>query len=369
MRKLYYFLFCSLLFTACQNPEKPVIRTTQAPEKEQFEQFSTKKSQEFDTYFERLNKIQKFNGTILIEQNDSIYKRALGYSRLKEKTPLRLNHAFQLASVSKPLTATAIMQLVADGRLELDEKVQDILPGFPFDFINVKMLLKHRSGLANYMYITDTAWTEHQTPMCLSDAVNHFNKSKPLPYFPVNRRFNYCNTNYMLLAAIVEAKTEQAFEEYMFQELFKPFGMDHSFIYTDSNYVNLPEIAVGHDYRKRPIPDFYLNGIPGDKGAYSTVEDLHSFVRNLNDGKIIPDSLVNLMQTPQHPLKVNGKTYGMGWRIRKRADGSTIVFHHGWWRGYKTYLITDPSRNLTIILLTNWIKAGSMNQEELLNLI
>ena len=173
------------------------------------------------------------NACVLVAQKGQIiYENCYGYSDISKKTPLTLNSAFQLASVSKTLTAGAILLLKDQGKLQLTDDVKKYIPDFPYDGITIKSLLCHRSGLSNYIYFGE--------PYC--DDKNCYNgktfdnkavleimkTAKPAPYAAPDKKFEYCNTNYALLASIVEKVSGQNFADFMEQNIFKPLGMTES---------------------------------------------------------------------------------------------------------------------------------------------
>jgi CubicO group peptidase (beta-lactamase class C family) len=156
-----------------------------------------------DTFFQ--HKVQRagLNGCVLVAAEGKIlYRNCFGYGNYAAKAKLSDSSVFQLASVSKPFTATAVLLLSERGQLKLDEPVSTYLDAFPYPAITVRMLLNHRSGLMNYIYLFDTL--KHQAKWYSNeDVVNYFAQQKPPLQARPNSKFQYCNTNYALLASIV----------------------------------------------------------------------------------------------------------------------------------------------------------------------
>lgn len=331
--------------------------------------FSVPLAASFHHYFESLHNAGRFNGNVLILRDGQLFKESYGYSNYRTKEELSLNHKFQLASASKPFTATAVMQLVQRGKINLSDSIQKFFPNFPYHGVTVRRLLNHRSGLGNYMYITDSLWQNRQIPMCNENALDSFIKEEPAIYYPPNSRFDYCNTNYFLLSAIVEEVSGLSFESYMAKYIFDPLGMKNSLVYSNMDYMEMDSVAVGHNAYGTPKADFYLNGVVGDKGLFTTVEDMFRFERALTNGEILLPAYSDLMEIPNSKLNRKYKSYGLGWRIKYVKNGLKVVYHNGWWRGFRTYFIRVPSKDIVIIALTNSMRGSFLKTNELVGLV
>jgi CubicO group peptidase (beta-lactamase class C family) len=320
------------------------------------------KSKELDSIFSKYNKIGVFNGTVLYGENGrEIFKKAYGYADLSKKEPLSTASSFQLASVSKMFTATSIMLLKERGKLNYDDPITMYIPEFPYTKITIRHLLNHRSGLSNYMYLADNNWNVEK-PLRNEDMISLFVQFKPESYFQPDKGFQYNNTNYALLASIVERITGDHFEVFVKEEIFDPLEMDHSFVYClNADSLASGEVPVGvpgyqtRNGRMVKIENTYLNGVTGDKGVYSTVEDLFKFNVALNMGTLLKPSSLEDAFNPGSPDSQRRKdNYGFGWRIRKDMDST--VYHFGWWKGFRTYFIRDMKNEKVLIVLTNTTK-------------
>jgi CubicO group peptidase (beta-lactamase class C family) len=314
-----------------------------------------KKSVKIDSFFRTKFKNRSFNGTVLFAENGRIiYKNAYGYSNFRSKQSLTVNSVFQLASVSKPITACAVMLLHEKGKLNLDDDVREFFPEFPYKDITVRLLLTHRSGLPDYMYFVEQYWPSRRMPVTNHDVLDLMILYKPYRYYRPDRRYNYSNTNYCLLALIIEKISGMPFADFMQQQIFEPLGMHHTYVLDHQalKYFDEPQLVAGYAKNGRMAENNYLNGVVGDKGIYSTVEDLLIWDRALYSGKLI--SLFNLYEAlqPAHNDLRDNDNYGFGWRINANG-GNPIVFHSGWWRGFKTYFIRKIKEHKTIIVLTN----------------
>lgn len=317
-----------------------------------------KKAVKLDTFFKALQKNTGFNGTVLVAQYGKvIYKRAFGIANNFTKDQLSTRTPFQLASVSKQFTAVSILQLMEQGKLKLDDRVEQHIPGFPYDSsITIRSLLTHKSGLANYAYCLDKYY-DKKTPLTNAKVVELFTKIKPgIDYHP-NRQFHYNNTNYILLAYIVERISGKGFREYVKENIFIPAGMTESFVYDPLHPEQLKKSATGYQPKRSGLAVVgfdHLDGVTGDKGIYSTVEDMFLWDQALNSETVIKLSSLDQAFTPQHTKpKVLTTNYGLGWRLKQLENGEWLTYHTGWWHGFKNYYLHNQKDNSAIIILGN----------------
>ena len=317
-----------------------------------------------DKYFSYRNKIGRFNGVILFAEGNTVFQKAYGYTNFRNKDSLTINTSFQLASVSKTVTSTAVLMLKDQGKIALTDSVQKFLPQFPYEGITIEQLLSHRSGLGNYVYWTEKYWKDQDSLMTNNDVLRMMSEHKPAIYYSPNRRYYYNNTNYMLLASIVEKISGMSFEDFLKENIFNPLKMDNSFLFTRAN-IKSHESAIGYKNKRRPYSFFFLDGVHGDKGLYSTVGDMYKFDRALRKGILISDSTKADAYTNRS--KYYRKPYGLGWRLNS-YKGDRIIYHHGWWRGFKTYFIRNIEDDRTIIILSNTVNGSKFNNKNLLKL-
>ncbi len=319
---------------------------------------ANRKAIKLDTFFKKLHKLNGFNGAVLVSQYGKIiYKNAFGYSSFFKKDSNTTQTQFQLASVSKQFTAVAIMQLHEKGLINYDDPVYKHIPNFPYDSsITIRSLLTHSSGIPNYVYCLNRV-CDKRVPMSNDQVVDLFAKYKPgINYIP-NSRFNYNNSNYVLLAYIVEKLSGMSFREYAQKNLFAPAGMSRSFIYDPYKTELAASAATGYTPRRGgywQVPFDNLDGATGDKGVYSTVEDLFKWDMALNSEKLVKISTLREAFQPAHTFRnMITKNYGFGWRLQLLDDGSWLTFHTGWWHGFKNYYMHNNRDNSSIIILQN----------------
>lgn len=310
-----------------------------------------------------------FNGCLLVGWNNKVmYEGYVGYEDYANGDSIGPNTRFQIGSVSKQFTAVAILQLYANGQLDLQDSISKFFPDLPYKGFTIHHLLVHRSGLSNYIYFIDKIVENKGRRYSNDDVIRLWKEYEPLPYYQPNRRFDYNNSGYMLLASIIEKVSGMSYPEYMRKNVFEPLNMDDTFVYLSGLNDTLPNLAEGYKYHWKIVTEPYLNGTYGDKGIYSTARDLFKFDQKLYEGKILPTDTLQLAFRPMGKPKHFKHNYGYGWRIFEHK-GEKIYYHAGWWQGFKSLLVRVPEHKLTIVVLKN-IKTGAMfSRQELLRII
>lgn len=333
--------------------------------------YSADQQQQVQFLFNELHHKYGFNGVVVIGQKDSVfYSGSFGYSNYRSKDTLTENTAFQLASVSKQFTAVAILQLYQQKKLKLTDSIEHFYPGFPLKGITIHQLLTHRSGLPNYHYFLQHIPTTYDTLISNQQVVEEI-MSKNIPiYFSPNRRYLYSNTGYAVLAAIVEKVSGLRFDAYVKANIFNPLKMEQSFIYQGIEVEKHATVATGYLYWWREAEDNYLDGVMGDKGIYASASDLFKWDQGLYHNQIIhPDTLELAFQPWGKPLHYKSN-YGYGWRMFYWGqDSIKVLFHGGWWHGFKTLLLRIPQDSTTLIVLKNRSKGANISTRRLLHIL
>jgi CubicO group peptidase (beta-lactamase class C family) len=363
--KYYIFFSFFLLLFSCGSSEvsekkanQDVVISPDSISKILKEIHASEKAYQLDTLFKNKVKQAGFNGCVLIAQRGQIiYERAFGYADLKKKDSLKINSAFQLASTSKTLTAAAILLLRDQGKLKLTDSIQKFFPDFPYPHITLKLLLSHRSGLGNYLYFCEPYCDKNN---CYNGKVFDNNSflhimlsSKPPVYALPNKKFEYCNTNYALLACIIEKVSGLSYPDFMEQNIFKPLGMKDTWVHCpkyDSLHTNK---TAGHNGLGNYEKDTFADDVYGDKGIYSTVEDLFKWDQALYSEKLLNNKTKEEAFTGYSNEHKGKRNYGYGWRITDNGKGNKVIYHNGWWHGYNTLFFRRPSDQTTIVILSN----------------
>ena len=312
------------------------------------------KRQEIESFYYKNWPNNSLNGSFLVAQHGQIiFEKYEGYSNFRDKTFITKSTPLHLASVSKVLTATVVLKLVNAKRIELDQKVNTILKEFPYPDITVQTLLNHRSGLRNYAYFTDrdkTVWDRHNI-LSNQDILTILATKDIRLEFKPDTRFSYCNTNYAMLALIIEKTTKLSYEKAMEQMIFKPLGMKNTYVF---NYERDKDSAVtSYKGNKVEIGKDYLDAIYGDKNIYSTPRDVLKFDRARNNPNFLTPKLNALVYKPYSNERKGTKNYGLGIRMVNFENGENFYFHNGWWHGNTSAYITLRKEGVTIIALSN----------------
>lgn len=354
MKILSSILFISLVFFSCRQNAAKKKANNKTLTSFKFRPIS---AGEKAYYKERVQKMydsillkHNFNGSIIVSKNGEVLLEDYhGYADFAHKDTLTPNTPFHLASVSKTFTATCILKLWEEKKLNIDDSIQVFFPAFPYHNITLRMMLNHRSGLPNYVYamVKDPVW-KHRLASNL-DMLQFLIEQKPTWYGYPNRAFNYCNTNYALLALIIEKASGQTYPEYLKNNIFTPLGMTHSFVFTN---LDSAKYKPSFQPNNKPFGLEPMDAVYGDKNIYSTARDMLLWDEALYSNRVISQSTYAEAIKPSSFEKAGVRNYGMGWRLMMLPD-ATIVFHNGWWHGNNNVFARLIDDTATIIILGN----------------
>jgi serine beta-lactamase-like protein LACTB, mitochondrial len=280
------------------------------------------------------------------------WSRGFGRADLENDVAATPTTSYRLASISKPITATAVLQLSEQKRVDLDAPVQEYVPEYPEKqwTVTVRHLLAHLGGVRHYTGPAEVNSTRFFPT--LRDAMALF-AADPLVHEP-RTKYLYTTYGYNLLGRVVEGASGGDFMSYVQEQVFKPAGMVQT--RTDSVREIIRNRAQG--YRKSPegvIQNAALadtsNKVPGG-GLCGTVEDLIRFAVAHQEGKLVAAKTRDLMYTQQETVDGEKVPYGLGWRVESRK-GMKEVFHPGGQPRVSTVLYTLPEKRLSIALMCN----------------
>ena len=319
--------------------------------------FAQNKTDRFDEILNRSHLNREFNGNVLVVENGKvIYKKAIGYAEFQNRTPLTINAQFRLASVSKQFTAMAIAILCEQKKINYEDDIHKYLPKLPYKGIRIRHLLHHTSGLPDYMELFETHWDQEKIATN-NDIISLLAAHKPTVYFAPGERWEYSNTGYALLASIVESAAQIPFHQFVKQYIFTPLNMENSLVYSPLRKDTMTHRVYGvywNPDNSFTENDFhFLNGIAGDGGIYSTLDDLLKWDRALYTEKLLPKARLDEVFTPGKLNDGSSTNYGFGWSIDKSPTGKKRVSHSGGWVGFRTNITRDIEDNNTIIFLSN----------------
>ncbi|MBD0298078.1 MAG: beta-lactamase family protein [Flavisolibacter sp.] len=323
------------------------LNTSGTLSKEEYDYYHQLVSHYFDSTLLRGH----FNGGILIAKDGAvIYENYFGYKNLKTKDTLTAETPLQIASTSKTFTSAAVLRLVQAGKLDLNTPITQFFPQLPYPGVTVKMLLNHRSGLPEYLYYMEKGGWNRNTFASNADVLNTLIQWQPPKQFTAGTRFHYCNTNFVLLALIVEKISGTSFPDYMKRYIFEPLKMYNTFIATvnDTSRTVLSFDGYGTKWKL----DF-SDGPYGDKNVYSTPEDLLKWDQSLYHNTILSQQTLDSAYTPYSNEKPSMHNYGLGWRLLFFPNGKKVVYHNGRWHGFNSAFARLTDERVTIIILSN----------------
>lgn len=322
--------------------------------------FSQSKTEQLDQLLNLYHEYGQFNGTVLVaEQGEVIYKKGFGMANMEWDIPNQPNTKHRLGSITKQFTAMLILQLVADGAVDLEAPISSYLPDYPKetgDQITIHHLLTHTSGIPNYTSFPNFFKEQSRNPYTPDEFVEVF-AHKKLDFAP-GERFSYSNSGYFLLGIIAEKLTGKTYEQLLHDKIFTPVGMH------DTGYDNHEDIVKNRaaGYEKDGLN--YVNAsyldmsIPYAAGSmYATVEDLYLWDQALYTNKLLPQALMDLYFKPYVPA-FGDSHYAYGWGVGKGRIGNTedsveAISHGGGINGFNTNISRVISDKSLVVLLNN----------------
>lgn len=315
--------------------------------------FITDKQNTISGFYKKYWDRNKVSGSFLVAKNGKIiFEKYSGYANHEKKEEVTLNTPIHLASVSKVLTAAAIMELVEAGKIKLDQKVNTILKTFPYEEITVRTLLNHRSGLTNYAYYFDDRekWN-HSKLLTNQDILDLFAKYDAPLDFKTDKKFTYCNTNYAILALIIEKATGMNYAEAMKKIIFEPLGMKNTFVIDFEKQKDKVSQSYKGNYKKYELN--HLDQVYGDKNIYSTPRDLLKFDLATSSPNYLTSELVDEIYKGYSYERRGTRNYGLGIRMLEWEDDQKLFYHNGWWHGNTSSFVKLKKEDVVIIALAN----------------
>lgn len=320
--------------------------------------------EEVERYLDEESAYKGFQGVALVAQGNEIkFAKAYGNADYDDNIVNKVNTRFAIASNTKQFTAVAIMQLMEDGKINLDDTIDKYFPKFKYaNQITVRELLQMRSGLVDYLNAAELYFKDEESLKILNDyrekayfdeyvsdsrwtadiILNNLYLSE-LQFEP-GQAYDYCNTNYYLLGLIIEQASGVSYEDYIKENIFKPCGMKISSMSAEDTDAKGHGSVESGEIVVNPKFTFAAGNI------YTNVYDLLRWERMLHTGKLLSQESYNEMITPSED-----SGYGFGLII---SDG--IIRHSGVIDGFNSYTEYDSAKDITIIILENYDPSTSI---------
>jgi CubicO group peptidase (beta-lactamase class C family) len=295
-------------------------------------------------------------GACLLTRRDGavIYERCFGMAELESGQPTTPATSFRLASVTKQFTATAVLLLVQDGRLDTLATLRELFPDFPAwaDAVTIQHLLTHTAGLVDY----EDVMPPGDTTQILDAGVLDLLRTQDSTYFPPGSAFRYSNSAYAVLAMVVERVSGQRFGLYLAERVFAPLGMDRTVAHEDG-VTSVAQRAYGHS--RQPDGSWLrtdqstTSAVLGDGGIYTSLRDFNRWL-DVVEGRrrLLDTALAARMFTEATLTNGRGAGYGYGWYVG--SEGGRRRYHHeGSTIGFRNAVRRYPDEDLTVVFLSN----------------
>ena len=290
---------------------------------------------------------------VLVAKNGQvIYRKAFGMADLELDVPMKPEMVFRIGSITKQFTAIAILQLMEQGKLSLQDEITKYIPDYPMHghSITIEHLLTHTSGIKSYTNVPELEKFV-RTDMKPEEVIE-FIKTKPMEFAP-GTKYNYNNSGYFMLGYIIEKITGKTYQEYIQENFFTPLGMTSSCYGNDtkiiknraSGYQPGDSGAVNADFMSMLLP--YAAG-----SIMSTVDDLYKWNRAVHSYKLVKKETLDMAHTPYKLSDGKSTGYGYGWAL-SQLQGSPSIEHGGGIFGYLTNGIYLPEEDVFVALFSN----------------
>ena len=308
---------------------------------------------EMDIYLQRLFKEDEPGVSVIVTQNnETVFRKSYGLANLEWELPLQPDHIFRLGSITKQFTAVAILKLFERGQLDLQEDIKTFLPNYPTHgyHISVEHLLTHTSGIKSYTNLPE--WLAlFRTDFKVEEMIEKF-CYHPMEFSP-GSKFNYNNSSYFLLGAIIEKVSGQTYAQYIEENIFKPLGMKNS-CYDMTDRI-IPRRVAGY----KLTPDGFRNADylsmsqPYAAGSLaSNVDDLAIWDAALYTEKLLKQETLQMAWKPYTLSSGETTRYGYGWAIAD-FEGTRVIKHSGGIHGFINDAIRLPDEKIYAAVLSN----------------
>jgi len=306
---------------------------------------------------EQMEKNKTPGMTIGFIKDDYIWVKGFGYADLENKTPAKAESAYRIASVQKSMTAAAVLQLVEQGKINLDAEVQTYVPFFPRKKfpVTIRQLLYHLGGIPHYVNReTEQHIKEHKTTREAIAIFENFDLiAEP------GTKFSYSSYGYNLLGAAIEGASGQSYADYMREHIWQPLGMNNTQM--DDPLDLIPNRVRGYQLINNELKNSEFIDVSSRfaaGGARGSVVDLLKFTKGLNNGKLLSSKSIDLMYSPVKTQdgSISGfpKTagYAMGWNLVPQKSG-LVVINDGGQQETRTFILNFPAKKFALAIAQN----------------
>lgn len=303
-------------------------------------------------YNEFWNKSKVSGGMLVAKNGKIVFEQYAGLADVEKNIALTAYTPIHIASISKVLTGVAILKLVEAKKIQLDQTVKSILSEFPYEETTIRHLLNHRSGLPNYSNVLyEKKLEDRGNPITNQQVLNVIAEHQVPLVRNVNTGFYYSNTNYVLLALIIEKIQKMSYPQAMKYMVFDPIGMKNTFVFEYDKHKD--KVSSSYGYRGTKWGWDHLDKTYGDKNIYSTPRDLFKLDQAMYSEKFLSKEIKAEAYKGYSYESKGYKNYGLGMRLLEYDNGEKLLYHNGWWHGNNTVFVHDVKNNFTVIALGN----------------
>jgi len=348
---LLLYTYTKLVPSAKQPFKKPVVLSYDPHFAPLPEGYGTRHRDSIEAFLKQLE-LSPFHGMVLIAKNgEVIFERYYGKANEQTGAKFSPETPVHVASISKVITAATVLRLVDQHKVLLDGDIRRYLPEIPYSGVTVRMLLNHRSGIPYYGYFSASIDSLPDQPMTNQRVLDILHRYRLPLVFPSGTHFAYCNTNYALLALIVEKVTGKRFPEAVQELVFDPLHMTHSFICGPGKPRENRALSYNSKGILQEMTD--LDPVYGDKNLYTTARDLLRFDKGTYSDAFLSRIMKAEMYKGYSYERPGMANYGLGMRMREAPGKSTLFFHTGWWHGNTGCYASLRSDTVCMVILSN----------------
>lgn len=304
-------------------------------------------------------------GILAVDKGKVVFEKCYGLANLAEKAPITPETNFELASCSKQFTGAAILRLYEKGKLKLEDDVRKYLPELPVydekNPITILDLARHTSGLPEYFDLPIV--NEKGRSFTKEELLKEFGKQteKTSLNFPTGEKYEYINSNYVLLAFIVERVSQKSFGEFLQEEFFDPLDMDTTSVFESKTFAP-DDPALGYGMNESGgyeilwgPPAFYKNAgiVVGDGGVWSNLADLTQWDKGWREGKVLKPETIKYALVPSKTRNGEENDYAFGWFVEVEDGVLKKMEHDGLWGGFHNVIIRNVGEDYTLVILSN----------------
>lgn len=330
-----------------------------------------------DSFFQSVHKYGQINGSVLVaDKGNIIYEKSFGFADFENEIPNSNNTGFMLASISKVFTSTAVLQLRDKGKFKLDDPLVKYFTNFPYHGITIRNLLSHTSGLPDYQLYEEQIDKNPYKVFTNKDLLPSLKIwTKQLSFKP-GEKWEYSNTNFCLLALLVEKVSGITFQQYVQRYIFAPAKMSSTYFSRNPAKADKSNRAINYEYpflfsdrlqnvdslKKYRWRTYNASGFVGQGNVIATASDMLRFDNALYSGKLLKRSTLNEAFTPAKlsdgentnaTIGIGKASYGLGWFIFADTSSGKIVWHTGGQPGALSIFIRNITKRQTVIMFDN----------------